>query len=61
MQVKREYHGIPLRVIKDYLDEPGGTVIGEDAVSGEGWSAALRRGEPFTLGALRLETYPHSL
>ncbi len=56
MQVKRKYHGIPLRVIEDYLVELGGTVIGEDTVSGEGWGAALRRGEPFALGALRLGT-----
>ncbi len=56
MQVKREYHGIPLRVISDYLVELGGTRIGEDLVAGEGWSATLQRGEPFTLGALRLDT-----
>ena len=56
MQVKREYHGIPLRVISDYLVELGGTRIGEDFVAGEGWSAALRGGEPFRLGALRLDT-----
>ena len=56
MQVKREYHGIPLRVISDYLVELGGTMIGENYFSGEGWSATLRRGEPFTLGALRLDT-----
>ncbi len=56
MQVKREYHGISLRVISDYLVELGGKIIGEDFVAGEGWSATLRKGEPFKLGALRLET-----
>jgi len=56
MHVKREYHGIPLRVISDYLVELGGTIIGEDIVRGEDWSAALSRGEPFRLGALCLDT-----
>jgi hypothetical protein len=56
MQVKREYHGIPLRVISDYLVELGGTIIGEDLVRGEGWSTILCRGEPFRLGALRFDT-----
>jgi len=56
MQVKREYHGIPLPVIHDYLVELGGLSTGEGSVYGEGWSATLFRGEPFTLGALRLDT-----
>jgi len=56
MEIKREYHGIPLPVITGYLVELGGTKIGEDLVRGEGWSATLLRGEPFPLGALRLET-----
>ena len=56
MQVKREYHGIPLRVISDYLVELGGTIIAEDLVRSEGWSATLCRGEPFRLGALHLDT-----
>ena len=56
MEVKREYHGIPLRVISDYLVELGGTIIGEDLVRGESWSATLCRGEPFRLGVLRLDT-----
>jgi len=56
MQVKREYHGTPLRVISDYLLELGGTIIGEDLVNSEGWSATLCRGEPFRLGALRFDT-----
>ena len=56
MQVKREYHGIPLRVISDYLVELGGTRIGEDFVRGDGWSATFSEGEPFRLGALRLDT-----
>lgn len=56
MQVKREYHGTPLRVVNDYLIELGGTPAGEDSFHGEGWSATLCIGEPFALGALRLDT-----
>ncbi len=56
MEITREYHGIPLRVITDYLIALGGTRIGEDLVRGEGWSATLSRGEPFALGALHLDT-----
>jgi hypothetical protein len=56
MQVRREYHGIPLQVITDYLVELGGTVIGEDGVGGNGWSAHLREGNPFILGALQFVT-----
>lgn len=56
MQVEREYHGIPLQVITDYLVELGGMVIGEDYVDGDGWNATLRKGEPFILGALQLAT-----
>jgi hypothetical protein len=56
MQVEREYHGIPLKIISDYLVELGGTIIREDYLGGEGWSATLREGEPFALGALRFDT-----
>ena len=56
MQVEREYHGISLQVISNYLVELGGTMISEDYVGGEGWSATLRKGEPFILGALRFAT-----
>ncbi len=56
MEVKREYHGISLAIITGYLLELGGTRVGEDSLRGEGWSATLTRGEPFPLGALRLET-----
>jgi hypothetical protein len=56
MEAEREYHGIPLWAISGYLVELGGTMIREDYVGGEGWSATLRQGEPFTPGAIRFET-----
>ena len=56
MEAEREYHGIPLGAIGACLVELGGTMIGEDCVGGDGWSAKLRNGEPFRLGGLRLAT-----
>ncbi len=56
MKVKREYHGIPFETIAAYLVELGGARIIEHFFRGEGWSAALARGEPFPIGALHLET-----
>ncbi len=56
MKKKYEYHGISLAIITGYLVELGGTRVGEDSFKGKGWSATLTRGEPFPLGALRLET-----
>jgi hypothetical protein len=56
MEVKREYHGIPLQVITDYLVELGGAKMSEDCVGGDGWNATLRKGEPFILGGLQLVT-----
>ena len=56
MQVEREYHGIPVQVIRDYLAELGGTMISKDYVGCEGWNATLRKGEPFMLGGLQLAT-----
>jgi len=56
LHVEREYHGVPLWVMRDYLIDLGGTMISEACLSGEGWSATFREGEPFTLGRLRLGT-----
>ncbi len=56
MRVTREYHGIPLPAISDYLVELGGTTTDQDVVRGKGWSATLSKGEPFRIGALRLDT-----
>ncbi len=56
MRVEREYHGVELRVLHQYLIELGGKMIGEACISGEGWSAMFREGEPFTVGKLNLNT-----
>jgi hypothetical protein len=56
MRVEREYHGVELRVLHQYLIELGGKMIGEACISGEGWSATVHEGEPFTVGKLKLNT-----
>ena len=56
MRVEREYHGVELRVLHQYLIELGGKMIGGACISGEGWSATFREGEPFIVGRLKLGT-----
>ena len=56
MHVEREYLGVELRVLHQYLIELGGKMIGEACISGEGWSATFREGEPFIVGRLKLGT-----
>jgi len=50
----REMRGIPYFLLKEYLQELGGTLQAEDVVSGEGWSVRLERMEPFRLGSLQV-------
>jgi hypothetical protein len=56
MRIERQYRGVPLWVIRNYLTELNGKRTGEHCVSGPGWSATLREGEPVTLGPLRFNT-----
>lgn len=48
----REMRGIPYFLLKEYLQEMGGTLEGDDFVRAEGWSVRLERMEPFRLGSL---------
>lgn len=50
--IVREMRGIPYFLLKEYLQEMGGTLEGEDLVRAEGWSVRLERMEPFRLGSL---------
>lgn len=50
----REIRGIPYFLLKEYLLELGGALVGEDLVRGEGWSVWLERMEPFRLGSLEV-------
>ncbi len=50
--VEREMRGIPYFLLKEYLQELGGTLAAEDEVQGEGWAVRLEKMEPFRLGSL---------
>jgi len=50
--IVREMRGIPFFLLREYLEELGGTARGEDSVKGEGWTATLERMEPFRIGSL---------
>ena len=44
--------GIPFFLLREYLEELGGTATSEDRVEGPGWQADLERMQPFRLGSL---------
>ena len=51
-KIVREMRGIPFFLLKEYLEEMGGTSISDDQVQAEGWSVKLTKMEPFRLGSL---------
>lgn len=44
--------GIPFFLLREYLEELGGTATSEHRVEGPGWRAELEKMEPFRLGSL---------
>ena len=48
----REMRGIPLWLLREYLQEMGGTAIDDHFVQAAGWNVHLTRMEPFRLGSL---------
>ena len=50
--IVREMRGIPFFLLREYLEELGGTATSEDRVEGPGWQADLERMQPFRLGSL---------
>ena len=50
--IVREIRGIPLFLLREYLEELGGTSGVEGRVEGPGWRADLERMEPFRIGSL---------
>lgn len=50
----RQVRGIPLWLLREYLEELGGQVDGNGRVVGDGWIATLVPQEPFQLGSLRV-------
>ena len=47
--IVHEMRGIPYFLLKEYLQEMGGTLIEENFVQGDGWSVRLERMEPFCI------------
>ena len=50
--IVHEMRGIPYFLLKEYLQELGGHLAGENLVIGDGWKVSLERMEPFRLGSL---------
>ncbi|MBT8396934.1 MAG: DUF1952 domain-containing protein [Gemmatimonadetes bacterium] len=50
--IVREMRGIPFFLLREYLEELGGTATRDDRVEGPGWRADLERMEPFRIGSL---------
>ena len=49
-----ETHSIPLWLLREYLEELGGTAENDNVVVGEGWTAVLEKMEPRKVGSLRV-------
>ena len=52
--IVREIRGIPLFLLKEYLQEMGGRLEKRNLIVGEGWRAHLKRMEPFRIGSLEV-------
>ena len=50
----REMRGIPLWLLREYLQEMGGTAVDDHMVKAEGWTVRLTRMDPFRLGSLEV-------
>ena len=47
-----EMRGIPNYLLKEYLQEMGGILSGEDLIQGDGWRVKIEKMEPFRLFSL---------
>ncbi len=52
--ITREMRGIPYFLLKEYLQEMGGTLVDENQVHGQGWKIRLEKMEPFRIGSLEV-------
>ena len=50
--IVHEMRGIPYFLLKEYLQELGGKLVGENIIVGDGWKVSLERMEPFRIGSL---------
>lgn len=44
--------GVPLWLLREYLEDLGGIAQGEQSVLGEGWKASFEKAPPFQIGSL---------
>ncbi len=51
---ERNMRGIPLWLLRQYLEEIGGTASGDGRMHGDGWTALLTQLEDFEVGSLRV-------
>lgn len=54
IHITRQVRGIPLWLLREYLQELGGKPLPGGGVEGEGWSACLVQVEDFTIGSIRV-------
>jgi hypothetical protein len=54
LQREWEVHGLPLRLVQEYLQELGGQLVSEGLVEGPGWTVRVQKIEDFRLGSIRL-------
>jgi len=47
-----EMRGIPYFLLKEYLQEMGGTLVEENLIQGQGWTVHLERMEPYRIFSL---------
>ena len=52
--IVREMRGIPLWLLREYLEEMGGTAVDDHFVQANGWNVRLTCLEPFRLGSLEV-------
>jgi Domain of unknown function (DUF1952) len=52
--ITREMRGIPLWLLREYLEEMGGTAINDNLVQADDWKVTLTKLEPFKLGSLEV-------
>lgn len=48
----RDVCGIPLWLLREYLEEAGGDAKGDSRVVGDGWSATLTQIEDYEIGSV---------
>ncbi|MDX1687068.1 MAG: DUF1952 domain-containing protein [Candidatus Promineifilaceae bacterium] len=48
----RDVCGIPLWLLREYLEEAGGQAQGDDRVAGDGWTATLTQIEDYEIGSV---------